>query len=229
VVLNGLGDAGEIARLRASLEKLGVKALYHGADMTKPAEIAAMVREAENAFGRVDILVNNAGIQHVAPVDEFPPEKWDAVIAINLTAAFHATRHALPHMKRKRWGRVINMASAHGLVASPNKSAYIAAKHGIVGFTKAVAVEVAEHGIRCNSICPGFVRTPLVEKQIADRARENNVSPEEAARNIILAPQPTKEFVKVEEVAGVALFLCSPSADQITGAQFSIDGGWTAR
>ena len=230
VMLNGLGDAGEIERLRARLAKdHGVKVLYHGADMTKPAEIAAMVKEAGKAFGRVDILVNNAGIQHVAPVDEFPPEKWDAIIAINLTSAFHTTRHALPHMKKKRWGRIVNIASAHGLVASPNKSAYIAAKHGIVGLTKATALEVAEHGIRVNSICPGFVHTPLVEKQIVDRAAENNMTRDQAIRDIILAPQPTKEFVTVEQIAGTALFLCSPAADQVTGAQFSVDGGWTAR
>jgi 3-hydroxybutyrate dehydrogenase len=197
--------------------------------MTKPAEIEAMVKRAATELGGVDILVNNAGIQHVAPIDEFPPEKWDAIIAINLTSAFHTTRHALPIMKKRRWGRIINIASAHGLVASPNKSAYVSSKHGIIGLTKATAVEVAEHGIRVNSICPGFVHTPLVEKQIVDRAAESNVSRNEAIRDIILAPQPTKEFVTVEQIAGTAMFLCSPAADQITGAQFSVDGGWTAR
>jgi 3-hydroxybutyrate dehydrogenase len=230
LVLNGFGDKAQVEALRARLEKdSGARVLYDAADMTKPAQIAAMVARAASELGSVDILVNNAGIQHVAPVDEFPDEKWDAIIAVNLSSAFHATKHALPHMKRQRWGRIVNMASAHGLIASPNKSAYIAAKHGIVGLTKAVALEVAEHGIRVNSICPGFVRTPLVDRQIEDRARENNVSQEQAIRDIILAPQPTKEFVKVEEVAGLALFLCSPAANQITGAQFSIDGGWTAR
>ena len=230
IMLNGFGDAAGIEAQRARLEKLaGAKVAYDAADMTKPAEIEAMIQRAARELGGIDILVNNAGIQHVAPIDEFPPEKWDAVIAINLSSAFHTTRHALPIMKRKRWGRIINIASAHGLVASPNKSAYVASKHGIIGLTKATAVEVAEHGIRCNSICPGFVHTPLVEKQIVDRAAENNVSREESIRNIILAPQPTKEFVTVEQIAGTALFLCSPAADQITGAQFSVDGGWTAR
>jgi 3-hydroxybutyrate dehydrogenase len=230
LVLNGFGDKAAIESLRARLEKAsGAKAIHDGADMTKPAEIAAMIKRAAKELGGVDILVNNAGIQHVAPVDEFPDDKWDAIIAVNLSSAFHATKHALPLMKKKRWGRIINIASAHGLVASPNKSAYISAKHGIVGLTKAVALEVAEHGIRCNSICPGFVHTPLVEKQIVDRARENNVSRDEAIREIILAPQPTKEFVTVEQIAGTAVFLCSPAADQVTGAQFSIDGGWTAR
>jgi len=230
LVVNGFGDKGEIESLRASLEKAsGARAIYDGADMSKPAEIEAMIARAAKELGSVDILVNNAGIQHVAPVDEFPPEKWDAIIAINLTSAFHTTRHALAHMKKKKWGRIINIASAHGLVASPNKSAYIASKHGIVGFTKTVALETAEHGIRCNSICPGFVHTPLVDKQIVDRAKEAGISREQAIKDIILAPQPTKQFVTVDQVAGVALFLCSAAADQITGAQFSIDGGWTAR
>ena len=230
IVLNGFGDKAQIEALRAKLEKdSGAKAIYDGADMSKPREIAAMIERAARELGGVDILVNNAGIQHVAPVDEFPDDKWDAIIAINLSAAFHATKHAVPLMKKKRWGRIVNMASAHGLVASPNKAAYISAKHGIVGLTKAVAVEVAEHGIRCNSICPGFVHTPLVEKQIVDRARENNMPREQAVRDVILAPQPTKEFVTVEQIAQTALFLCSPAADQITGAQFSVDGGWTAR
>jgi 3-hydroxybutyrate dehydrogenase len=230
LVVNGFGDKGEIESLRKDLEKAsGAKAIYDGADMSKPAEIEAMIKRAAKELGGVDILVNNAGIQHVAPVDEFPPEKWDAIIAINLTSAFHTTRHALAHMKKKKWGRIINIASAHGLVASPNKSAYIASKHGIIGFTKTVALETAEHGIRCNSICPGFVHTPLVDKQIVDRAKESGISRDKAIKDIILAPQPTKEFVTVEQVAGMALFLCSPAADQVTGAQFSIDGGWTAR
>ena len=230
VLLNGFGDAGEIERLRAGLAKEhGVQVLYHGADMMRPAEITAMVKEAEKAFGRVDILVNNAGIQHVAPVDEFPPEKWDAIIAINLTSAFHAARAALPGMKKAKWGRVINIASAHGLVASPYKSAYVAAKHGIVGFTKTLALEVAEQGITSNAICPGFVRTPLVEKQIDDQARVHGIPREDVVRDVILAPQPTKQFVKIEDVAALALYLASDAAAQINGTSLSIDGGWTAR
>jgi 3-hydroxybutyrate dehydrogenase len=230
VMLNGLGDAGEIERLRASLAKdSGAKALYHGADMTKPAEIAAMVKEAGKAFGRIDILVNNAGIQHVAPVDEFPIEKWDAIIAINLSSAFHATRAALPGMKKAKWGRVINIASAHGLVASPYKSAYVAAKHGVVGFTKAVALEVAEMGITSNAICPGYVMTPIVEKQIDDQARVHGVPRENVIRDVILAPQPTRQFVRIEDVASLALYLASEAAAQVNGTSVSIDGGWTAR
>jgi 3-hydroxybutyrate dehydrogenase len=230
VMLNGFGDAGEIEALRTGLARdHGVKVSYHGADMAKPAEIRALVQAAEAAFGAVDILVNNAGIQHVASVDQFPEERWDAIIAINLSSAFHATKAVLPGMKRRRFGRIINIASAHGLVASPNKSAYVAAKHGIVGFTKAAALETAEEGIRVNAICPGFVHTPLVQKQIEDRAREAGISEERASREIILAPQPTKEFVTVEQIAATALFLCSDGAAQITGASFSVDGGWTAR
>ena len=229
VMLNGFGDAGEIEALRGAIEKRGVKAAYHGADMSKPAQIRELVQKAIEAFGAVDILVNNAGIQHVAPIDEFPEDKWDAIIAINLTAAFHATKAALPGMKARRWGRIINIASAHGLVASPNKSAYVAAKHGIVGFTKTVALEVAEMGITSNAICPGFVHTPLVQIQIEDRAREMGITPEKAARDVILAPQPTKEFVKVEDIAALALFLAGANAAGINGASYSIDGGWTAR
>jgi len=230
VMLNGFGDAGQIEALRAGLAKdHGVKAEFFGADMTKPAEIRELVKRAEAAFGAVDILVNNAGIQHVAAIDEFPEDKWDAIIAVNLTSAFHATKAALASMKRRRWGRIVNIASAHGLVASPNKSAYVAAKHGIVGFTKATAVETAEHGIRVNAICPGFVHTPLVQKQIEDRAREAGVSEERAAKDIILAPQPTKEFVSVEQIAAAALFLCSDAAAQMTGTCLTLDGGWTAR
>ena len=230
VMLNGFGDAAAIEGLRAGIERRhGVTVRYHGADMTKPAQIEEMVRHAEKELGAVDILVNNAGVQHVSPVDEFPPEKWDWVIAINLTSVFLATRAALPGMKRRGWGRVISIASAHGLVASPNKSAYVAAKHGVVGFTKCAALENAEHGIRVNSICPGFVLTPLVQKQIDDLARQNGITPEQAARDLILAPQPTKQFVKVEEVAALAVFLAGDAAASINGASFSIDGGWTAR
>ena len=225
VVLNGFGDSGAIEELRRKLSRLGVRIEYDGADMSKASEIEAMMKR----IGDVDILVNNAGIQYVSPVDSFPPERWDAIIAINLTSAFHTTRLALPAMKKKRWGRVINIASAHGLVASPNKSAYVAAKHGIVGFTKTVALEVAEHGVTANSICPGFVYTPLVEKQIQDRARERGITPERAAKDVILEPQPTKEFVKIEEIAAMALYLATPAAASINGAAISIDGGWTAR
>ena len=230
VMLNGFGDAAAIEQQRARIEKeCGVKVRYHAADMSKPAEIADMMKRTSDEMGGVDILVNNAGIQHVAPVDEFPVEKWDAVIAINLTSAFHTTRLALKAMKAKKWGRIINIASAHGLVASPNKSAYVAAKHGIIGFTKTVALEVAELGITSNAICPGFVHTPLVEKQIEDQARALGITKEKAARDVILAPQPTKQFVKIEDIAALALYLAGPSASQINGASFSVDGGWTAR
>ena len=230
VMLNGFGDAAQIEKLRSSLAQAnGVDVRYHGADMSKPAEIRDLVRATESAFGKVDILVNNAGIQHVAPIDEFPEDRWDAIVAINLSSAFHATKAVLPGMKQRRWGRIVNIASAHGLVASPNKSAYVATKHGIVGFTKATAVEVAEHGVRANAICPGFVLTPLVQKQIDDLAAKHNVPKEVAIRDMILAPQPTKEFVKVEEIAAMALYLVSEAAAQVNGAMFSIDGGWTAR
>ena len=230
VMLNGFGDAGAIESLRAGIEQRhGVKVRYHGADMSKPAQIEELVRTAEKELGAIDVLVNNAGVQHVAPVDEFPADKWDWIIAINLNAVFHGTRLALPGMKKRGWGRIVNIASAHGLVASPNKSAYVAAKHGVVGFTKTVALEIAETALRCNAICPGFLRTPLVEKQIEDQARIHNVSIEKSMRDIILAPQPTKQFVKVEEIAAMALYLTSEAAAQINGASFSIDGGWTAR
>lgn len=230
VVLNGFGDAKEIEALRSGLEKQhGVKVTYDGADMTKPGEITDMVGSAVKTFGKVDILVNNAGIQHVAPVDEFPPEKWDAIIAINLTSAFHATRAALPGMKKAQWGRVINVASAHGLVASPFKSAYVAAKHGVIGFTKSLALEVAEIGITANAICPGYVFTPIVERQIDDQARAHGIPRENVIRDVLLAPQPTKKFVKLEDVAALALYLASDAAESINGASLSIDGGWTAR
>jgi len=230
VMLNGFGDAGAIEALRTRLaQDCGVRVEYHGADMTKPAEIRDLIGRAEAAFGAIDILVNNAGIQHVAPIAEFPEDKWDAIIAVNLTSAFHATKAALVGMKRRRWGRIINIASTHGLVASPNKSAYIAAKHGIVGLTKATAVEIAEEGIRANAICPGFVHTPLVQKQIEDRAREAGVSLEKATRDIILAPVPTKEFVTVEQIAAAALFLAGEGGAQMNGATVVLDGGWTAR
>jgi 3-hydroxybutyrate dehydrogenase len=229
VMLNGFGDPAGIESLRTGLEKLGVQAAYHGADMTRPAEISDLVATAEKRFGGIDILVNNAGVQHVAPIDEFPPEKWDWILAINLTAVFLATRAALPGMKARGWGRVINLASAHGLVASPNKCAYVAAKHGVVGFTKTAALEVAETPVRVNAICPGFVLTPLVEKQIEDQARIHGVTRDQAIRDFILAPQPTRQFVTLDEIAALALFLAGDGAAQINGAAIAVDGGWTAR
>jgi 3-hydroxybutyrate dehydrogenase len=230
VMLNGFGDAGEIEQIRLGIEsEFGVKALYSGADLSKPDQIEDMMKMAASDFGGVDILVNNAGIQYTALVEDFPIEKWDAIIAINLSSAYHTTRLALPHMKKQNWGRVINTASAHGLVASPQKAAYVAAKHGIVGFTKVVALETAETGITANSICPGWVRTELVEKQIKARAEENNISVEEAAKNLVSDKHPSKTFVTPEQIGQTAVFLCSPAADQMTGTSLSVDGGWTAQ
>ena len=230
VMLNGFGDQAEIEQLRAGLEKAhGVKARYHGADMTKPAEIAALVKAAEVELGAVDILVNNAGIQHVAPIDEFPLDKWDAIIAIDLSSAFHTTRAALPGMKRRKWGRIVNIASIHGLIASPYKSAYTAAKHGLVGFTKVAALEVAQMGITVNAICPGYAGTAMVEKQIADQSRITGIAPENVVRDVILIDQPTKKLIKVDHLASLVLYLTSDAGESITGAALSIDGGWTAR
>lgn len=230
VMLNGFGEAGEIEDIRSGLEQdHGVRALYSGADMSKPDEIAAMVGEAKSAFGSVDVLVNNAGIQHVAPIEEFPVEKWDAIMAINLSAAFHTIRTVVGGMKAGGWGRIINLASAHGLVASPFKSAYVAAKHGVLGLTKTIALEVAEHGITVNAICPAYVWTPLVEKQIPDTARARGITEEDVVQNVLLAAQPTKKFVQVEELGALALFLCSDAAASITGAALTVDGGWTAQ
>ncbi|SON53816.1 D-beta-hydroxybutyrate dehydrogenase [Hartmannibacter diazotrophicus] len=230
VMLNGFGDKAEIEKTRADLEKeAGVTVLYSAADMTKPAEIAAMIADAEKAFGRLDILVNNAGIQFVSPVEEFPIEKWDQIIAINLSSAFHTIRAAVPIMKKQKWGRIINTASAHALVASPFKSAYVSAKHGIAGLTKTIALEVATDGITVNAIAPGYVWTPLVEKQIPDTARARGITEEQVKNDVILDAQPTKEFVTVEEVADLALYLAGDSARSITGAVLSIDGGWTAQ
>ena len=229
VVLNGLGDPGEIERTRAEMEQsTGSAVRYHGADMTKPEEIADLVAFAEREFGRLDILVNNAGVQHVSPVEEFPLEKWDLIIAVNLSAAFHATRAAVPIMKRQGRGRIVNLASAHSLVASPFKSAYVAAKHGIAGFTKSVALEVAQSGITCNAISPGYVRTPLVENQIADTAKARGISEEAVMRDVLLAAQPTKRFVEYGELAGLLLYLVSDAGASANGANFSVDGGWTA-
>jgi 3-hydroxybutyrate dehydrogenase len=229
VMLNGFGDAAEIEATRSRLSRENnVEVGFHGADMTRPDEISALFKAAEAQFGQVDVVVNNAGIQHVAPVEEFPPEKWDAIIAINLSSAFHLTRHAIPGMKARGWGRVINLASAHGLVASPFKSAYVAAKHGVVGFTKTIALEVAQNGVTVNAICPGYVLTPLVAKQIPDQARTRGISEEEAVQ-VLLAAQPTKRFVTVEEIGALAVFLCSDGAASITGAALPMDGGWTAQ
>ena len=230
VALNGFGDAAEIEKTRAGIEKeCKVKAIYLAADMTKPAEIAAMVKTAEQTLGSVDILVANAGIQHVAPIEEFPVEKWDAIIAINLSSAFHAIRAAVPGMKAKKWGRIVCTASAHSLVASPFKAAYITAKHGLAGLTKTVALEVATFGITANCISPGYVWTPLVERQIPDTMKARNLTKEQVINDVLLAAQPTKQFVTSEQVAALALYLCSDAAAQITGANLSIDGGWTAQ
>jgi 3-hydroxybutyrate dehydrogenase len=229
VTINGFGAAADIEKERAGIEAdFGVKAAYSAADMTKPAEIADMIKTAEKTFGSVDILVNNAGIQFVSPVEDFPIEKWDQIIAINLSAAFHATRAAVPGMKARKWGRIISTASAHSLVASPFKSAYVTAKHGIAGFTKTIALETATFGITVNCISPGYVWTPLVEKQIPDTMKARNMTKEQVINDVLLDAQPTKQFVTVDQVASLALYLCSDAASQITGANLSIDGGWTA-
>lgn len=230
VMINGLGDAREIEAGRARLEKdHGVKVLYSPANMMDQHEITGMVETAREAFGAVDVLVNNAGIQHVAPIETFPPEKWDAIIAINLSAAFHGMRAVIPDMKERRFGRIINIASAHALVASPFKSAYVAAKHGIAGLTKTVALEVAEHGITVNAIAPGYVLTPLVEAQIPDTAKARGISEDEVKRDVLLAAQPTKQFVTVEQLGELAVFLCGDAAASITGTILPVDGGWTAQ
>ncbi|MZR29156.1 3-hydroxybutyrate dehydrogenase [Sneathiella litorea] len=230
VVLNGFGDAAEIEVLRQSLEnEYGVTCLYSPADMTKPDEIAAMFEMAVEEFEGIDILVNNAGIQYVSPIAEFPTEKWDAIIAINLSSAFHTMHHAIPLMTKRGWGRIVNMASAHALVASPNKGAYVAAKHGIAGLTKTAALEVARDNITVNAICPGYVWTPLVEKQIPDTARTRGMSEEEVINDVMLAAAATKKFTTIEQVAALAIFLCSDAAENITGSLQSIDGGWTAQ
>ena len=230
VMLNGFGDAADIKALCARIAREhGVTVSYDGADMSQPAEIASMMAHAADALGSVDILVNNAGIQFVSPIEDFPPEKWDAIIAINLVALFHTIRHVVPGMKQRKWGRIINIASAHALVASPFKSAYVAAKHGVAGLTKTVALETATFGITVNAICPGYVRTPLVEKQIPDTAKARGITEEEVIRDVLLAAQPTKEFVTVEQVAALACFLAGDDAASITGTLQSIDGGWTAK
>ncbi|MFZ9446834.1 MAG: 3-hydroxybutyrate dehydrogenase [Alphaproteobacteria bacterium] len=229
VVLNGFGDAAALAATRSGVaSRHGVKVTYSGADMSKPAAIAGMVADAIRDHGKVDILVNNAGIQFVAPIDEFPEAKWDAILAINLSSAFHATKAVLPGMKQRKWGRIINVASAHGLVASAFKSAYVAAKHGVVGLTKVTAMETAEDGITCNAICPGYVWTPLVQKQIPEQAKAHGMSEEEVVRKVLLANQPNKRFATVEEMGALAVFLCSQGAASMTGAALPVDGGWTA-
>ncbi len=229
VMLNGFGDAAAIEQERLCLQTdYGIKALYSGADMAKGDEIVAMIRAAEAAFGKVDILVNNAGIQHVSPIEDFPPEKWDAIIAINLTAAFHAVRAVVPAMKARQWGRIISTASAHSLVASPFKSAYVTAKHGLVGLTKTVALELATHGVTANCISPGYVWTPLVEKQIPDTMKARGLTKEQVINDVLLEAQPTKQFVTSEQMAALAVFLCSDAAAQLTGANIPVDGGWTA-
>lgn len=230
IMLNGLGDAAEIEKTRADLEReSGGAVKFHGADMTKPEEIRDAVEETAKAFGGLHILVNNAGIQHTAPIDAFPEGKWDAIIAINLSAAFHATKAALPHMRAAGWGRIVNTASAHGLVASVNKAAYVAAKHGIMGLTKVTALETAEEPITCNTINPGWVRTPLVDAQIEARAKEKGTSVEEEALKLLSEKQPSKTFTTPEQLGGVLVFLCSDAAEQITGVPITADGGWTAQ
>ena len=228
IIINGLGKPDDIEKARKEVEALGVQCVYIAADMTKPDEIIAMIRTAEKQFGAIDVLVNNAGIQHVSPIENFPPEKWDAIIAIILSSSFHTIRSALPKMKEKGWGRIINLASAHALVASPYKSAYVAAKHGLAGLTKAVALETAQNNITVNAICPGYVKTPLVDNQIADTAKARGMTEDEVVKNVLLAAQWTKKFIAIDDVAKFAVFLCSDAAQNITGSVLSIDGGWTA-
>jgi 3-hydroxybutyrate dehydrogenase len=229
VVLNGFGAPAEVEALRGELAaEFGVKVLFSNADMSRAEAIARMIDDAAGALGEIDILVNNAGIQHVAPLESFPAPKWDQIIAINLSAAFHTTRAVIGSMKARRWGRVVNIASAHGLVASPYKSAYVAAKHGIIGLTKVTALEGAEHGVTANAICPGYVWTSLVEKQIPDQARAHDMSEADVIRNVLLANQPNKRFATVEEMGALTAFLCSDAAQSITGTALPVDGGWTA-
>jgi len=229
IVLNGFGDSGEIVQLQSKMAaEFGVAVEHSGADMAKPESIAQMMAMALERFGRLDILVNNAGIQHVAPLQDFPVGKWDAILAINLSSAFHTTRLALPAMIKNGWGRIVNVASAHGLVGSPFKSAYVAAKHGMLGLTKVTALECAENGVTCNAICPGYVYTPLVEAQIEGQAKAHGIPREQVIRDVLLAQQPNKKFATVEEIGALALFLASDAAASITGVALPVDGGWTA-
>lgn len=230
VLMNGIEPAEQVEKERSGIEQEhGVTALYRQADMSKPDEIQTLVEAGQSELGSIDVLVNNAGIQHVSPVEDFPEDKWDAIIAINMSSAFHTIKWALPDMKQRGWGRIINIASAHGLVASPYKSAYVAAKHGVIGITKTVALEAAEHGVTVNAICPAYVWTPLVENQVPDTAKARGISEQEVIDNVMLRAQPTKKFVTIEQVADLACYLCSDSASSITGSSMSIDGGWTAQ
>ncbi len=230
IVFNGFGDAALIAKLQKdTADTYKVKTFYSDADMSRPAEIETMMRQVATDFGGTDILVNNAGIQYVANIEDFPVERWDAIIAINMTSAFHTTRLALPHMKAANWGRIINVASAHGLVGSAQKSAYVAAKHGLVGLTKVTALETAQTGVTCNAICPGWVLTPLVQKQVDARAAKNGISIDQAKRELLMEKQPSGEFVTPEQLAGLAVFLCSDAANQVRGVAWNMDGGWLAQ
>ena len=230
VMLNGFGDKAEIQKVRADMEETcGIKTAYSAADMSKPGDIVQMVDDARKLLGQVDVLVNNAGIQHVEAIETFPAAKWDAIIAIDLSSAFHAMRAVVPEMKSRKWGRIINIASAHGLVASPFKSAYVAAKHGILGLTKTVALEMAEHGITVNAICPGYVLTPLVQKQIPETAKARGITEEQVIKDVLLHAQPTREFVTTEQIGALSVFLCSGAAASMTGTALPIEGGWTAQ
>ena len=229
VMLNGFGEPALIEKLKKEISASGVRVEFHPADMTQPAQIEALVRETAARLGSLDVLVNNAGIQHVAPIDKFPPERWDAVIAVNLSSSFHTIHHALPLMKRAGWGRIINIASSHGLVASAEKVAYVAAKHGVVGLTKVVALETARSKITCNAICPGWVLTALVQKQIDDRSTREGISLAQAQNELLGEKQPSLQFTTVEQLGGLAVFMCSPAADQVRGVAWQVDGGWTAQ